>query len=289
MYEYLCYGVYASLVVGTIFLIRWILKPYFIKKHYMNYKNVAVNPNAGLFYGDNEEMLEEESIPEYLANLIMAKPDLDLIVFFEYRNPMVFITSHQAIKEFKKLIPDKIERCDYEKRSFAKMYPNAFDKIKTNDDWRKRQQLFFKHGSLKQPQSLIPIMIDCLEERINEWQKGETIDFADEFSDISNDIITIAIFGENFYDKIGDCRFKNKDGTYTSMHFNEAVQILPDECSKSFESLLGSIFPCLINKGLIEPFKTDSVNVQEVYRILRNYIMKHGKKGFTDIELLKVK
>ena len=229
MNQYICYAIEVGAIFALILLVRWILKPYFAKRHYLKYPNVDVNPNASIIYGDDEDQMEEESIPEYLANLILAKPDIDLKVFFEYRLPMVFLTSSAAIKEFKKLYPEKIDRCDFEKRSFAKMYPKAFDKVVSNDDWRRRQQLFFKSGVLKQPQSLIPLMVDCLEERINDWQKGEKIDFADEFSDLANEIITIAMFGEKFYDHIGDCRYKKRDGTVTSIPFNDAVQEIPDD------------------------------------------------------------
>ena len=72
------------------------------------------------------------------------------------------------------------------------------------------------------------------------------------------------------------------------MKFTRAVRFIPDECDKSYASILASIFPILNEKNLIDPFKTDYYNIKEIYKVLRNFLLNNSKNGITDIELLKV-
>jgi len=289
MYSYIQLSVYAVLITAVVLILKWVFKPYFIKKHYMKYPNVEVNPDAGLFLGDfYDDSSDEETETETHINLILNKPDVDLMVEFIGREPFLYFCSHDAIREFKKLCPTKIDRDDSEKYMFGKMYARANDKQPTDEAWKKRQQIFFKRGTLKRPQPLIPEMVDALDERIEEWKKGKTIDFLEEFSDIANDVVCYALFGDNFWDEIEDIQYRGHDGKTEMMEFTDAVQYIPDDCDESYNnSKLGIVFPILNDKNLIEPFKTDEHNISEVYRSLRKYLLNPKRKGFTDIEYLK--
>ena len=199
--------------VLLVFLgIKWVLKPLFLKRHFMKFSNVDVNPNASLFYGDYGGFIENESKEPSEMNtnikLIKEKPDVDIRVFFEFRDPWVHLWSPQAIKDFKKLCPQKIDRYDFEKRMFGKMYSHSFDNLKYSAEWKRRQQLFFKHGCLKHPQQMIPVMINLLEEQIDKWKLGVKIDFVEEFGNLTWQIIWTALFGKDFLDNVDDWRIK---------------------------------------------------------------------------------
>ena len=259
----------------------------------MKFPNVDVNPEATLFYGDygGNYGSGSEELSEMDINIkqIKLRPDADIRVFFEYRDPWVHLWSPQAVKDFKKLCPHKIDRYDFEKRMFGKMYSHSFDNLKYSSEWKRRQQLFFKHGWLKHPQQLIPMIVNLLEEQINKWSIHKSLDFVEEFGNLTWQIICIALFGKDFIEKIDPWRIKNKDGTYTTMSFTKAVRYIPDEWDKSYASILASIFPILNERNLIDPFKTDYWNIKEIYKVLLNYLNKNNQNKITDIELLKVR
>lgn len=168
------------------------------------------------------------------------------------------------------------------------MYSCSFDNLKYSVEWKQRQQLYFKHGCLKHPQQLIPMIVRLLEHQISSWDIHHSLDFVNEFGDLTCQIICIALFGHEFIDKIKDWNIKNKDGTYTTMSFTSAVRYIPNECDKSYASILASIFPFLNEMSLIDPFKTDYYNITEIYRVLSNYLLSNNQIKITDIELLKV-
>ena len=172
------------------------------------------------------------------------------------------------------------------------MYATSFDKIRYSEEWKKRQQLFFKHGNIKKPAVVVPIMIEQLEQRISSWEVDKEIEFVDEFGDMTSRVIWTVLFGFEFLltsiDGVGEWRIKLKDGSYQIISFTEAVRFIPDEWDVSNDSLLASVFPYLNYKSLIEPFKTDAENIREIHRVLLNFCTKNGTRNKWDIEILKL-
>jgi hypothetical protein len=231
----------------------------------------------------------------------------------------VYLVSPKAIKEFKNIIPEKLDRCDFEKLSFGKLYANAFDKGRSTVKWRQRQHAFFRQASFKSPEKLIPILVDCLEDRIKEWAKGPSyskkpfsedalydydIDLVEEFSDLGVEIVLTTLFGEQFWDQIGECNIRQRDGGVVKMNFTEAIQQVSDELNESqnyfprlskwigFEIdtyFVSNFLPWLNTRNLIEPFKTDQQNIDELYRVLKEYLIKSGKGDITDFKAFKVR
>lgn len=153
---------------------------------------MAVNPEAHLFYGENNIKSETgKKLTEVEVNLkqIKERSDVDIRVYFSYRDVTINLCSHKAVSEFKRLCPNKIDRSDFEKRMFGKMYATSFDKIRYSEEWKKRQQLFFKHGNIKRPAVVVPIMIEQLEQRISSWEVDKEIEFVDEFGDMTSRVI----------------------------------------------------------------------------------------------------
>jgi len=88
------------------------------------------------------------------------------------------------------------------------------------------------------------------------------------------------------------------------MSFSDAIQEVSENLeaeynycswlSKKFgieidNGIVTSIFPFLNSKSLIEPFKTDQINVDELHKVLSNYLLASGKGDIFNIHLLKVK
>lgn len=81
----------------------------------------------------------------------MGNPNIDFRARFFYKRLFMHAYSPKAIKECVKLIPSKIDRCDYEKNSFGKLYPVSIDKILTDKNHKIRRDNVAKNTPLKKP------------------------------------------------------------------------------------------------------------------------------------------
>lgn len=254
----------------------------------MKFTNVDINPNAHFLYGDNYDNNEDEV--KYYIDAIKEKPDTNIKVVFEHRDAWVHLCSHEAIKQFKSMVPRLIDRSNGENRTIGKLYTESFDKIRSTKGWRRRNQLFFKHGVLKRPQNLTTMMIECLERKIVSWPSDINLDFTVEFSNITMEIILLVTFGEDFLKNIGECDFRLRDGTTIKKSFSDAFQdIYYDLINGSNNApLYASLFPILNDKNLVDPFKTNEANISEIYRVLNEYLLNSNKDRIWDIKLLKV-
>jgi len=202
---------YCLIALICYLLLRILLKVRVTKLLFSRYPNVAMLEKTHFVYGDGYQ--DEEYDLQRHIDTMLVKPSTDILVVFDYSTPLIYLTSHEAIKQFKKQVPVSIDRADFEKYEFGKLYPTSFDKKKSSPKWRQRQQVFFKHGLLKNPNELLPLMVDCLEERVNYWSVKPTynssvnstekdLDFGEEMSDLTLEVVLLAIFGEDFLDKV---------------------------------------------------------------------------------------
>ena len=81
----------------------------------------------------------------------MENPNIDFRPRFNYRTCFLHAYSPKAIKEVTKMIPSKIDRCDYEKNSFGRLYPVSIDKILTDKYHKIRRDNVAKNTPLKKP------------------------------------------------------------------------------------------------------------------------------------------
>ena len=75
---------------------------------------------------------------------ISKNPKLDFKIEFHYRNIWVYVYSFKAKREMMALIPDKIDRGDYEIRNFGKLSGHAFEKSRTTKRFKIRRELVMK-------------------------------------------------------------------------------------------------------------------------------------------------
>lgn len=273
---YLCYK-----------LVMWLLTVPRLKRHYSKYPNVVVNKNAHFIYGEYYDNQDQYEVNEHIETML-ANPGADIIIKFEWMTPVVYLCSHNSIKEFKKLIPTKIDRGDAESLTFGKVYSSSFDKSRSTHKWLRRKKMFFQHGDIKRPDPLIPMFIKCTQEVISGWKIGEKIDFREQFANCMQKAILFTIFGDTFYEEIGECKIFKPDGTYKYMDFPTAMQVVDNDVTSHSDTFTSLVLPWVNSYNLVEPFRTDDKNIKELYRVLMEYLTKHGKERIFEISLLKV-
>lgn len=88
----------------------------------------------------------------------MKDPKIDFRARFFYRTLILHAYTPKAIKEIMKLIPTKIDRCDYEKNSFARLYPVSLEKLLTDKVYKVRRDNVAKNTPIKRPADHIKLM-----------------------------------------------------------------------------------------------------------------------------------
>jgi hypothetical protein len=270
----------------TYVIYKWVTNNSRVATHYQQYPNVVVAKNPHWLMGDYNDEDEESYEMDFHVDSITENPDTDIIVRFDYRLPTVFLCSHKAIKEFKALFPTKIDRDNKEALTFGKIYPKCLEMSRTNNSWKKRSDAYFKHGAIKKPQVLISKMIYVLEDYISEWKTGQNIDFIDEFSGVMQDIILTVIFGDKFVETIGNCSYKAKDGTCKMMPFGDMLFQVQEDTEENGDSWFSALFPFVVTKNLMEPYKTDQENIDTLHKTIKNYMTKDGKNDIFDFKII---
>ena len=86
--------------------------------------------------------------------------------------PAFRIRSPQAIKEFEKMIPSKIDR-NKDLKGFNKMALDGFGNNRSNADYLKRRKTYLKLLSLNTSSKYIPDIHFRLKNHLSKWEVGK--------------------------------------------------------------------------------------------------------------------
>jgi hypothetical protein len=195
---------------------------------------------------------------------------------FYFRNLLMHVYTPKAIREVSKLIPSKIDRCDYEKNGFGRMYPTSLDKIRTNREFQIRRDTVTKNTPIKKPATHIYTLMDEVDFAMKEFKKGDEISISDFFNDLSIEILCLSMFGEDFFERSGSCQYIKEDGTKKKFGLSEMIQETSEDLDKTVTYAPTHHCPYLIEKNLGEPYQRDQKNITEIHATLRQYLTRLG-------------
>ena len=258
---------------------KWMTRVKEEEKHYQEYSNAVVASCPHENYGDFASATYTSTDQVFFhIQSIKNNPDADIFVKFDYNQPDIYLSSMKALREFKNLFPEKIDRDNQERLSFGKCFTKSFEMRKTDEEWKARRQVFFRGSCFKNPQALIGDMIDTLEDYIEETSPFESFDLIEFFEETLTYITLEVLFGEKFFKKIGKVKYKKKNGSFSKIKFKEAFGIILQDCMDNGNDAVTSFLPWVNVQSSIEPYKRDQENVQELHRVLQKYLTKNGTK-----------
>ena len=203
---------------------------------------------------------------------------------------IAYLTSIESIEELIQNVPQKIDRSDTEKYTYGRVYPISLDKAYSSHNWEIRRNLFFQHGHFKSGKHLFPTIIKIIDHYVDSYGTKKTISFNDLIFDISLTTTFSALFGEEikhengtiFIDFVNTLKKMNKFKVKNAKkkkkeHIYDAFQNLTNSAHTNFTNALerGVSDFTAIEKN--EPFKTDKKNIDELHRVLLNYLTDSGK------------
>ncbi|CAI2365544.1 unnamed protein product [Moneuplotes crassus] len=250
------------------------------KEHYEKYDNVTVSENPHPLYGDYED--EEDSMKFQLQkhiDCITDNPDMDILVIFEFQRTIVYLSSQQAFKDFKSLLPKKIDRSDTEKLTFGKVYPDSLEMCPTSSSFKQRYNLFFRNTPFKKPESQVGLMLLVLEQYISKIKKNKAFDLVETIGSCLYDIVLTILFGEEFHKNIGKINYKYSDGRKYKTKFEEGLAQVSLDCIENGSDITSGLCPHINLKSEVDPYKRDQENIDEIYRVLTEFLTKNDTQS----------
>ena len=117
-------------------------------------------------------------------------------------------------------------------------------------------------------------MISSLETKISSWKQNQWLDFNDELSSVTFNIICNIFFGMDLNNKIEKFTYIEPNDSLVQMPFKEFFIKLVDDIVKSAMNPISFIFPFVIDYNLCKPYTTIEKNCAELRSVLKNFLDK---------------
>ncbi|CAI2365110.1 unnamed protein product [Moneuplotes crassus] len=301
---YLIYVTWFVLKLAGLFLaaflvynLKFIFKPYFSRRRFKKYKNVYMYDKAPFVIGDASRYMEDMKKNRvnfyHQIEYAMELKDIDFRVSFIADRTFINVFSMRALKEFVQKVPKFIDRKSLANVGFGKIFPRSSVHQKTGAEWRKRRESFQKHIGINFSSKHIPLMIDCIGDRLNTWKDAKSQkndDLLKDMADTTFAVITKVFFGENISEEMGEIEYIDPtDSTTKMMKFDEFYTNLAKSLMGNRFTLKGLLLPFLDYYNLTKPYSTNYQNLQKLWKVLSEYLDKHPEQDSVYNKLINQK
>mmetsp|Transcript_40011 Transcript_40011/g.39609 ORF Transcript_40011/g.39609 Transcript_40011/m.39609 type:complete len:291 (-) Transcript_40011:777-1649(-) len=271
------YFLVSILILLLYFSYTTIIQPYFMRRRYKRYPNVALSPNFIPVLGEikicMDNMSQGRFIFEHYEKAALEKGK-DLMLIFSGDLPQFLLFSVKAHDEFLKLFPKKLDRNDYFRDTILKISSGSMDQMRTTSLQKKIKKELMSSLGLNTLSKKIPEIIQILQQHLASWQTKDFEDISDNLSSLTFDIISHSIFGE-CYTKIPDCRYINESGTVETLKFGKCFRKVLSDTLNHYFTPVAKFFPAVSKYNLVKPYSTDKKNVDEIDRILLKFVKEN--------------
>jgi hypothetical protein len=274
--------VFASLIAKNSIAVAFVeplYQAYKLRKHFKAYQNVYTSQKYDLVYGDHDSEIAEENGKHAIGDtidVITAFPKTDLRISFHYKECWVCLYSPKAVKEMTKLQPDIVDRSDYDKFGFGRMFPEALDKVRTDKKLKLRKDAVTNKTPIKKASCHLNTVFDEIENLLRGWEIGKTVNASLDLNDLSCRLISLILFGPNFFEEVGNCKYLCEDGTFKTLRIDKMMQETSTDLDNEFEEPMMHHFPFLCEHSIGEPFSRNKKNITEIHSVMKQYLYKIG-------------
>lgn len=274
--------VYLTILLIAFCIYKLLVIPYLKHSYFSKYKNVYTGEFVP-FLGVGKHFIEAEKkgsvFYEFLMNQSQIFKGYDMVFLLFGTDPILEVVSHQAQKEFDKLVPTKIDRMKYE-LMITKMALDGFGNTPTSDYLLLRKKTYLKSLNINVASQYIPDIIENLEEQVNSWKSGGTYDFFDEMNHLMFTIFQTILLGKDIIHLTEQKRnFCHPDSSVTQMKFGEYFMRIHQSYLEEVLEGSAALFPFLSHYNLIEPFKRNKTNLDIFHAWLKEIIAASNDKN----------
>ena len=163
VYELIRYIFYIFLLYVAYFIYYFVIKLYVIREMSKKHKNVFVSQKFIPLLGDAAVYMENINRKRYMLwehiHMAVHSPEFDIKLESKGSKIRYYMASIEAAKQFKELIPHKLDRADENIRSFGKLNPLAFLNRPSTQNFKDRRNAVTSTIGLNFVSQYIPLMI----------------------------------------------------------------------------------------------------------------------------------
>ncbi|CAI2365476.1 unnamed protein product [Moneuplotes crassus] len=274
----LWYTLYCILGILAYAVIVLIIKPYLVYRRFKRFPNVYTSPSFRPLIGDVLDAIRDmKSDRAHYHNRRVIADDLqnyDMRLRYEGTEPVLLMVSSEAIEEFIKLTPMKIDRYNSNK-GLSKLAGNTLSMIRSKKEYVGRRKLLMNELSLNSSSKYTPIMIDHTLSLIDEFQDGKQINLTPKFAELTHRIFTTILFGKVCDDLVNDkIPYEHPDGRIEYLHIRDALLNLSKAYYMHLLHPLTNMFRFVSDYKLLNPFKRDHKNLTNYEDAMRKIFYK---------------
>lgn len=277
---YLVYLFYITLVRPMVFWLK-----------FKKYKNVEVNPCFIPLLGDLYYHVKDMMAGRvHYHHKILHAPELqkyDLKVKLEGLNPILLIESNKAMEEFANLQPHAIDRA-IEYKGLTKCVPEGFINARTSKKTHDRRKIFTQLLNLNHASQYIGGMIEACEDLVNGMTDGKDHDFLHQMNQITFNILTNVLFGDDVNELKTDKRpYLMENNQWEPQPFSEGLLLLANSFLKQLINPLTTMFPFINKYDLINPYKRDRKNLINFTNLFKDIVSKSKDEKSVQYQVFK--
>ena len=218
-----------------------------------------------------QDMMEGKIYYGYSRHHVQEDNGIDIKLRFNGPRCIFSLCSTNALKEFMKLVPSKLDRMPF-LSSIGKLFPNSMLQNKSSEDWSERRKAFSSMLDLNSSSKYIPMMLDSVKAYLKDWKEGENIELTNQMNLITFKITISILFGEDSVEYNKKLMYKHVDGRYTELDSIKFLLTISGDLFKGFYSFKTMAFPFLNSYNIGEPYKTNLENINTFWNYIRNFL-----------------
>ena len=214
----------------------------------------------------------------YAMQTALDYPDCNIRIIFSGPNPIYLLYSPQALEEFLPLVPTKVDRWGHQIKHFGRMAAGAVDQIKSSKNWKSRRDTILHTIGINMASRYLPLMIDTLDQASEEWQVGQWINFTNEMTSITFDVITKILFGRDIRSKIGCIDYVKMNGEVVKLDLMHYFHELVEDLEGTSFKLINRVLPFLQKYNLTTEHKSLDTNLNTLWSVLEQFLQESQDK-----------
>lgn len=175
------------------------------------------------------------------------------------------------------LVPDKIDRSDFEKANFGKLYPNSLDKVRTDATFKLRKEFVTTKTPIKKAANHFDVIFREVDAMLKTWSPNQNVNLSKSLCNVSTRMMAQILFGNSFFTEVGDCTYRNEDGSLDRCSITDMIQKTSVDLDDEFENPVSHHCPYLQDKNIGCPYKRGKANVSEIHGAMNRFLHKLGK------------
>ena len=207
-----------------------------------------------------------------MIDAVLENPNIDIKLVQLGPISKFDIWSVKAMREFEAFVPHKIDRHNHKGLPTGNLAPESFGILRSTKGWDERRKVILRTMGINFASQYIPMIIQTVDNWARDVKFNVSLNLSNEMGKITFRIITKILFGKDI-DKLGSINYVSPfDGREEKLRLEDFYSKIGYDQFRAYLSPKGKIFGFLANLNLVEPYKTNSRNIQELCKVLRNFV-----------------